>query len=36
VIASRLRPTLMRAVTRVIGLLIQAIGVHFVASAVGV
>jgi small neutral amino acid transporter SnatA (MarC family) len=35
VIASRLRPTLLRAISRVFGLLIMAIAVHFIASAVG-
>ncbi len=35
VIASRLRPILLRAISRVVGLLIMAIAVHFIASAVG-
>jgi len=34
-IARRLRPSLSRAITRVVGLLIMAIAVHFIASAIG-
>jgi multiple antibiotic resistance protein len=35
VIGARLKPTLARAITRVVGLLVTAIAVHFIASAVG-
>jgi multiple antibiotic resistance protein len=35
VIGSHIRPTFSRAITRVVGLLIMAIAVHFIASAIG-
>jgi small neutral amino acid transporter SnatA (MarC family) len=35
VIGSHLSPTLSRAITRVVGLLIMAIAVHFIAAAIG-
>ncbi|MGI8682275.1 MAG: MarC family protein, partial [Mycobacteriales bacterium] len=35
VIAARLHPALARAVTRLVGLLVAAIAVHFIASAIG-
>src|SRR5919201_588257 len=34
-IAARVRPSLTRALTRVVGLLVAAIAVHFIASAIG-
>jgi multiple antibiotic resistance protein len=35
VIAKKIRPSLSRAITRVVGLLVMAIAVHFIASAIG-
>ena len=35
VIGAHVRPTLSRAITRVVGLLIMAVAVHFIASAIG-
>jgi multiple antibiotic resistance protein len=35
VIATRIKPSAARAITRVMGLLIMAIAVHFIASAIG-